>query len=181
MDTYTNLVGMNKTQAAAYLGKSIHTLEQYLRKKKLTADYVPGVTGMVADFSQEKLEAFKARYLNAVHNPAVTVETAPAGAPAPVVTVEVVAVTPAPAVAPALAVEPIPAPVAVTPAPVHAAPVVGVADKLVLSVAEASALSGIPRARLHRAIVANGLKASREWGRGWKVKRADLVLWVGAL
>ncbi len=57
---------------------------------------------------------------------------------------------------------------------------VPVADKLTLSLVEASQLSGLSRGHLREAIQAKKLKA-RIIGRGWKVKRDDLDLYVKKL
>jgi excisionase family DNA binding protein len=55
-----------------------------------------------------------------------------------------------------------------------------VADKLTLSLVEASQLSGLSRGHLREAIEAKKLKA-RIIGRGWRVKRDDLDLYVKKL
>ncbi len=57
---------------------------------------------------------------------------------------------------------------------------VPVADKLTLSLVEASQLSGLSRGHLRGAIEAKKLKA-RIIGRGWRVKRDDLDLYVKKL
>jgi excisionase family DNA binding protein len=60
------------------------------------------------------------------------------------------------------------------------APGVLVADKLTLSLAEASQLSGLSRNHLRAAIESKKLKA-RIIGRGWRVKRSDLEAYVKKL
>ena len=57
--------------------------------------------------------------------------------------------------------------------PPRAAPL-SAADKLTLSLVEASALSGLSRGYLLGAFHAGNLKAARR-GRGWNIKRADLM------
>jgi excisionase family DNA binding protein len=57
---------------------------------------------------------------------------------------------------------------------------VPVADKLTLSLVEAAQLSGLSRGHLREAIEAKKLKA-RIIGRGWRVKRDDLDLYVRKL
>lgn len=57
---------------------------------------------------------------------------------------------------------------------------VGVADKLTLSLVEASQLSGLSRGHLRQAIEAKKLRA-RIIGRGWRVKREDLEAYVKKL
>ncbi len=61
-----------------------------------------------------------------------------------------------------------------------ATPTIPVADKLTLSLVEASQLSGLSRGHLREAIEAKKLKA-RIIGRGWRVKRDDLDLYVRKL
>ena len=62
----------------------------------------------------------------------------------------------------------------------HTQTPIPVADKLTLSLVEASQLSGLSRGHLREAIEAKKLKA-RIIGRGWKVKRDDLDLYVKKL
>jgi excisionase family DNA binding protein len=73
-------------------------------------------------------------------------------------------------------------PVMLPPAPDgHAqAPPIPVADKLTLSLVEASQLSGLSRNHLRAAIEDKKLKA-RIIGRGWKIKRDDVDLYVRKL
>jgi excisionase family DNA binding protein len=59
-------------------------------------------------------------------------------------------------------------------------PIVDATHKLTLSLAEAAALSGLPRKHLRLAIKGGDL-ASRKIGRGWRVKRADLEAFVAKL
>ncbi len=60
------------------------------------------------------------------------------------------------------------------------APPIPVADKLTLSLVEASQLSGLSRGHLREAIEAKKLK-ERIIGRGWRVKRDDLDSYVAKL
>ncbi len=62
---------------------------------------------------------------------------------------------------------------------IQASPV-RLADKLTLSLTEAALLSGLSRNHLREAIGAGKLKA-KIIGRGWKVKRPDLDLYVRKL
>lgn len=59
-------------------------------------------------------------------------------------------------------------------------PIVSLADKLTLSLTEASALSGLSRSFLIGAIHENKLKAAKR-GRGWNIKRTDLDIYVKKL
>lgn len=59
-------------------------------------------------------------------------------------------------------------------------PFVPTADKLLLSLDEASALTGLSAARL-RAAIASGTLPARRIGRGWKIERAALEAWIKSL
>jgi len=52
-------------------------------------------------------------------------------------------------------------------------PVVPIADKLLLTLPEAQALTGLSREMLRDAITSNKLKA-KVIGKGWRIKRSDL-------
>jgi excisionase family DNA binding protein len=54
------------------------------------------------------------------------------------------------------------------------------AEKLLLTLAEAQLLTGLSRSTLRAAIEAEELKA-RQIGRAWRIKRADLEAWVKKL
>jgi len=69
------------------------------------------------------------------------------------------------------------APIAPSPAPVSIA---DIAHKLLLTLPEAAALSNLSRAHLRRAIHGESLKA-KKLGRGWRIKRADLNVYVSEL
>ncbi len=63
---------------------------------------------------------------------------------------------------------------------VAAKPALSVADKIILTLAEASALTNLSRGTLRQAIEEKKLKA-RIIGRGWRVKRVDLDSYVDRL
>ncbi len=58
-----------------------------------------------------------------------------------------------------------------------AAPVVSVAEKLTLKLAEAARLAGLSQNFLRAAIAAGQLRAAKR-GRGWNIKRADLESFI---
>lgn len=62
-------------------------------------------------------------------------------------------------------------------APIHASPLVPVADKMLLSLEEAGAMSNVSVARLRVAIKSSQLPA-RRIGRGYRVRPDDLRRWV---
>jgi len=59
-------------------------------------------------------------------------------------------------------------------------PVVAIADKLLLTIAEAQALTGLSREFLRDAINKGELKA-KVIGKGWRVKRSDLEAYIDKL
>lgn len=59
-------------------------------------------------------------------------------------------------------------------------PTLNLGDKLLLTLPECSALTGLSRAVLRAAIEADELKA-RQIGRAWRVKREELEKWVSGL
>jgi excisionase family DNA binding protein len=164
---------LNKKETAEYLGKSKQSIEAYIAKGKLKPIYVAGPFGREVRFSKDDVESLKqfqtfpfTRETAAVVAPSVQ-KMAAAGLTFPVGFAEVVEALNG-----------------ICNRIIFNGEEPSLSDldvKLVLSVAEAAALSGIPRGRIFKAIAANGLKASREWGRGWKVKRSDLDAWVRAL
>ena len=62
---------MNKKQAAEYLGVSVRALERYVQQGKLTVRYEKGKTRSTANFDQTELEAFKQELNQPTIKPAV--------------------------------------------------------------------------------------------------------------
>lgn len=62
---------MNKKQAAEFLGVSIRALERYVQQGKLTVRYEKGKTRPTANFDQTELEAFKEELNQPTIKPAV--------------------------------------------------------------------------------------------------------------
>ncbi len=163
---------MNKKEAADYLGVSERAIERYTKAGRLSARYEKGKTRPVAVYAEDELRRLKGE----LEHPATV---RPAVEPKP---------------GPAMALERIPTNpehgwsefVAVVAGAVEAArhngraPGVAVADKLMLSLAEAAQLANVSRNHLRAAIEDKKLKA-RIIGRGWRVKRDDLDLYVKKL
>ncbi len=169
---------MNKEEAANYLGCSVRALERYTQKGRIAATYVKGKTRPTVEYREEDLSTFKVELeaelypqrpavekpviedsANLAHNPAALARL-PALAASQSDFAELVGVIVRESVQAASA----------------GVPVIG---KLVLSLREASAVAGIPRARLLAAIESGKLKASKDTiGRGWRIKRVDLELYV---
>jgi len=168
---------MNKQEAAEYLGVSVRTLQRLTAQGEISAGEVRGKTGMVTDYAEEELDRFKqeeerkaqdaTRYVRPHVIPVTPDSATPAqtalalgragNSPA---LIELIAALEQ---AHAARTQPVP-----------------VADKLTLSLMEASQLSGLSRGHLRQAIEEKKLKA-RIIGRGWRVKREDLDAYVKKL
>ena len=167
---------MNKEEAAEYLGITVRTLQRHMAANRIS--FRGGRdTGKEATFTAGDLDGFKADQasLTASVSPVVS-PLSENVSPAPQQALQAAFQTPD--IAPLgerliLALEGVLSPTAVnSPVPV--------ADKLTLSLAEASQLSGLSRNHLRQAIEDKKLKA-RIIGRGWRVKRSDLDAYVKKL
>jgi excisionase family DNA binding protein len=174
---------MNKQQAADYLGVSVRAVERYTQQGKLSVHYEPGKTRPVAVYREEELRPLKSEIAANLYHQRPAVEKGNPANPEQAGDVgEVTALARGEGSADALALiirEVATATVGALRADAAAA-VVPVADKLMLSLVEASQLSGLSRGHLRDAIEDKKLKA-RIIGRGWRVKRDDLDLYVKKL
>jgi excisionase family DNA binding protein len=163
---------MNKKDAADYLGISTRALEYHVKQGNIGVSYERGKTGDVAVFDEAGLRALKARITRPARPATPTVME---GAQTP--ETESRSLMRLSDTAPLQLLERLAD--AITSREGKSAPV-PVADKLTLSLAEASALSGLSRNHLREAIGEKKLKA-RIIGRGWRVKRIDLNAYVKRL
>jgi len=164
---------MNKQEASEALGITVRTLQRHTSQGKIAARQERGKTGMITVYDPEEVERFKRELEDATGyvRPSVapvTPDTATPGQTAlalgragnsPALVELIVALEQAHAAR----TQPVP-----------------VADKLTLSLTEASQLSGLSRNHLRQAIGEKKLKA-RIIGRGWRVKRDDLDVYVKKL
>jgi excisionase family DNA binding protein len=159
---------MNKKDVAGRLGVSVRLVEKYASEGRLgEVIYVRGKTGKQADFAEDEVERLKAELESVDTALMVAPNRRAAGLAGPLGQdfMQLLA-----------------AAVAQAAARNHSAPVetLSVADKLTLSLIEAALVSGLSRNHLRAAIEAKKLKA-RIIGRGWKIKRDDLDLYVRKL
>lgn len=164
---------MTKEAAAEFLGISVRTLQRLTAAAKVAVKYTRTDHGDQAEYDRGELERFKLRQpMTSYVRPAVTGDTpvTPGGA-------ETTALAP---VQPNYVEHLAAALDALKNALRPAAPPVALSEKLMLTLAEAAALSGLSRRILLAAIKAKKLKA-QILGRGWKIKRADLEAWVQKL
>lgn len=164
---------MNKSQAAEYLGVSVRAVERYAAAGKLAARYERGKTGQVLAFDESELARFKAEL------------EAPADKPRQEPTKALARLggtsrgTSQSAAIEVLARFMEAAQMGAT-SPDKVRPSVPVEAKLLLTLAEAQALTGLSRSTLRAAIDAKKLKA-QIIGRAFRIKRAELEKFVGSL
>ncbi len=169
---------LTKQQAAEFLGVTVRTLERYTQEGKIGGRYEKGKTRSVLVYDESELRAFKAELETKTYKPAVNpTPTNPDREGAELsrfveVTqrlplldglnhlIDVVKLVRSEQEVDRLTV------------PIH--------HKLTLSLAEASALSGISRQRL-RAAIKDGTLVAQIIGRGYRVKRTDLEDYVDSI
>lgn len=181
---------MNKKEAAAFLAVSERALERYAQQGRLSVRYEKGKTKPTPVYDEGELKALKAELERAQFSPRPKVISAPAPD----------SDDPATALSPVSEFPNLPATVrgdgqnqalmllraleALGAAQQPGRPVgratVAVEHKLLLTLAEAQALTGLSRAVLREAVEAGTLKA-KQIGRSWRVKRGDLESYVETL
>jgi excisionase family DNA binding protein len=176
---------MNKSEAAEYLGVSVRAVERYASSGKLASHYERGKTGKVLAFDPEEVTRFRAELETPQEREATTSD-------APRQASNRQAMTGAASTALARRVEPSGgASIELVRAlqelanltndsARQVAPIVPTEAKLLLSLSEAQALTGLSRGVLRDAIDAGKLKA-QIIGRGFKVKRNDLDKYIDKL
>jgi excisionase family DNA binding protein len=160
---------MNKTEAAAFIGVSTRALERYAAAGKIAAHYERGATGRVLAFDEAELLRFKTELEAPTDKPRQEPSRALAKLDGAVNAgaIEVLARLVEVAQSGATSSD-------------KARPSVPVEAKLLLTLAEAQAMTGLSRGVLRAAIDAEELKA-RLIGKAFRIKRADLEKFVGSL
>lgn len=184
---------MNKQEAANFLDISLRALERHTAEHRVAARYEKGKTRSVLAYDQSELERFKAELDRERHRPAIQKSgsfdpnSANSAAPLAVfgdIPPEVAlgafvhlmhfAARHAPALGAAPEGE------ASSSMTSSRSPSVPTADKTLLSIEEAGAITGLSRAFLKEAI-SDGHLVARKIGRAWRIKRRDLDGFVDAL
>ncbi len=175
---------MNKTEAAEYLGCSVRQLERYTADNRIGVRMEKGRTRPTPVYDEGELEAFKSSLERAVFRPAVqrmdTPESAAERAGNAIATqgdgaLSVLSQASQMETFARFIVE------AVQAQKSESAPSLSdLSAKLLLSLAEAQALTGLSRDTL-RAAIEDGSLSARRIGRGWKIKRRDLESYVEKL
>lgn len=181
---------MNKKEAADFLGISERSLERHTANKRVGHTLKPGKTRPVLDYERADLERFKEELKAEVHRPAEAQDNEPTDDQG---TATNAANDGSKALAtfgdisspPARALEFFGALLQMARAEAQSDtqgqhPAVGIADKLLLTLAEAQALTGLSRAVLRDAIE-TGTLTGKKIGRAFRVKREDLEAFVKAL
>lgn len=155
---------MNKTEAAKHLEIGVRSLERYTSDGRIKPDKVKGKTGYKLDYSTEALDKLKAELDAEV---AAAIEAPPT-----------VAANPATALArlPRHST----AIVSTAPQPRRERPFVPVEFKMLLTLDEVSALTGLSRSTLRAAIDSGDLKAA-QIGRAFRVRPDDLKKYLAKL
>jgi excisionase family DNA binding protein len=155
---------LTKQEAANLLGVTIRSIEGYVKKGRLSVAYTKGERGNIAVFDEQELEKLKAErdQVTFVERPAT--DQPHAGSLA--------LMRPDAGRALAALVE------AIQSAP--ARPSANVSEKLMLTLADASALTSLSVNHLREALHAGRLKG-KIIGRGYKIKRTDLDTYIKKL
>lgn len=170
---------MNKQEAADYLGVSVRALERYVQQGKISVTYEKGKTRPTANFDQTELEGFKEELNQPTVKPAfesrqIATEQQPqtdklVRSSGEITEFGEVGV-----------IDKLSSIIEGLLGRGDNQPVVPIADKLLLTIAEAQALTGLSREFLRDAINKGELKA-KVIGKGWRVKRSDLQEYVDKL
>ena len=194
---------MNKQEAADFLGVSVRALERYVQQGRISVKYEKGKTRPTANFEEAELEAFREELNQPTVKPAFELrQTAPdeyrqissEGEYRQIATDQeqetgIAVQTPGEitefgeiATVDRLAsiIEGLLSKGENQPVVAIAPLAVGIADKLLLTMAEAQALTGLSREFLKDAISSGELKA-KLIGKGWRIKRGDLDEYVDKL
>ena len=177
---------MTKAEAAEYLGCSVRQLERYTSENRIGVRYEKGRTRPTPIYDEGELQTFKATLERVVYRPAVERMDTP----------KIPAERGGKAIATqndgalsglsqasqleAFARFIVEAVKSEKPATDAAPPLADIAVKLLLTLTEAQALTGLSRGTLRAAIDADELKAN-QIGRGWKVKKTDLESYIEKL
>ncbi len=169
---------LTKLQAAEFLGVTVRTLERYTQEGKIGGRYEKGKTRSVLVYDEEELRAFKAELETKTYKPTVdSTPTNPDSYGAALskeveVSQQLHLLEGLNHLADVLKAIREEQEIDRLTVPIH--------HKLTLSLAEASALSGISRQRL-RAAIKDGTLTAQIIGRGYRVKRTDLEDYVDSI
>lgn len=179
---------MNKQEAAEFLGISIRALERYVQQGKISVRYEKGKTRPTANFEPSELEAFKKELNQPTIKPAIETRQIPTEPQSQTANLtynsgditrfdEIGDISEFGEVG---VVEKLSSIIELLLAKDDNQPIVPIADKLLLTLPEAQALTGLSKEVLRGAIASGELKA-KLIGKSWRVKRSDLEAYVDQL
>jgi excisionase family DNA binding protein len=170
---------MNKQEAADYLGVSVRALERYVQQGRISVRYEKGKTRPTANFDPAELEAFKQELNQPTIKPAV--ETRQIATDQQPETDKLVYQSGEFSELGEISViDKLSSIIEQLLGKGENQPVVPIADKLLLTMAEAQALTGLSREFLRDAITTRELKA-KVIGKSWRIKRDDLNEYIKQL
>ena len=160
---------MNKKQAAEFLGVSVRAIERYTQQGRLTVRYEKGKTRPTANYDQTELEAFKQELNQPTIKPVIESRQIPTDVYdetdiVPVNLTEFGEIT---------VVDRLAGMVEMLIARGDKKPTVPIESKILLTLDEAQALTGLSKAYLRSAIRQGNLKG-KQIGKSWRIKRSDL-------
>lgn len=164
---------VSKKEAAEFLGVSTRAVERYTASGKLACSYVQGKFGKEANYNLEDLERFKAELSTPTYQPEIIHPPTSSDNILPPDSASLSRVSEA-------EVSSIDYEERFLVALENLANRIPISDKLLLSLLEAQKLTGLSREFLREAIKLQKLKAQKI-GRGWKLKRKDLDIYVDNL
>ncbi|MDF5714295.1 MAG: helix-turn-helix domain-containing protein [Rhizonema sp. NSF051] len=167
---------MNKQEAAEFLGVSVRALERYVQQGRISVKYEKGKTRPTANFDPIELEAFREQLNQPTIKPAIEYRQTPTEpqqqTDKPVVYTGEIAEFGV--------IDKLSSIIESLLARGETQQTVPIADKLLLTLPEAQALTGLSREFLREAISEGTLKAA-VIGRSWRIKRSDLEEFVAGL
>ncbi len=167
---------MNKQQAAEFLGVSVRALERYVQQGRIGVKYEKGKTRSTANFDQAELEEFRAELNQSTIKPAIESRQTPTE-PQPESDKPALYTGEIAEFGDINVIDKLSSIIEGLLARGETQPSVPIADKLLLTVPEAQALTGLSKDVLRDAINQGSLKA-KMIGRSWRIKRSDLEVFV---
>lgn len=172
------LVFMNKREAAEFLGVSVRALERYVQQGRIGGHYEKGKTRPTLVFDLAELEAFKGELERKVYRPAVEPSNPDNSATSDTANARLSSNS---SMQPERALEEGLSAILSALLERQSQRIQTPAQhKLLLTLSEAQALTGLSRAMLREAISKGTLKA-QIIGKSWRVKRSDLERYVEKL
>lgn len=176
---------MNKQEAADFLGVSVRALERYVQQGRISVKYEKGKTRPTANFDPVELEAFKLELNQPTIKPAVeSRQISPDQQSQPVnLTYQAGEITRFDEISEfgeIGVIEKLSSIIEQLLGKSENQPIVPIADKLLLTLAEVQALTGLSKEVLRQAIASGELKA-KVIGKSWRIKRTDLESFIDKL